>query len=126
LDQEKGHLETALEGNTKGAFEENVFFGKIFMAIDNLSSRCDEVNKSIKASGKTTAKKGDKKDEVGEDGKPIEKKEKHAAAEGEEVNQLLNIDHAVRKLGNCSNGILDFLKLISQEDRKEKGRRGGK
>lgn len=35
LEQERSMLETALEGNSKGAFEENVFFGKIFMAIDN-------------------------------------------------------------------------------------------
>jgi chromosome segregation ATPase len=35
LEQERSTLETALEGNSKGAFEENVFFGKIFMAIDN-------------------------------------------------------------------------------------------
>jgi hypothetical protein len=121
-------LETALEGNTKGAFEENVFFGKIFMAIDNLSSRCAEVNNSIKVAkvsgGKKTDKESHKPVEIGEDGKPVEKKEKNTEAHAEEVNQLLNIDAAVRKLGVVSDNIMDFLKLINNQDKNEKGRKG--
>jgi hypothetical protein len=84
-----------------------------------------EVNNNIiKVAKKGDGKKADKPVEIGEDGKPVERKEKNTEANAEEVNQLLNIDAAVRKLGVVSDNIMDFLKLMTHQDKKEKGRKG--
>lgn len=54
MEQDKALIETNLDGTTKNAYSDNIIFGKIFMAIDNLYSRCNEVNQAIKQQTKKT------------------------------------------------------------------------
>jgi len=124
LEQEMSQLETSLEGNTKGAFEENVFFGKIFMAIDNLATRCIETKDNIKIQkNKNEPKKGDKKESGNADQDKDDKKDGKMENPDNDAQQLLKVDAAVRKLGIVADNISDFLKIVNHPEKKEKAKK---
>lgn len=118
-------METNLDGTTKNAYTDNIIFGKIFMAIDNLHSRCLEVNNAIKVPKKTIEKKVEKKEKAETD-KKTDKDEKKENVGNDEFSQLLNVNCACRKLTMVMDNMVDFKEIINSQhimDR-DKKRRG--
>jgi hypothetical protein len=128
LEQDRAQREMSLEGNDKGTFEENIFLGKIFMAIDNLASRCHEVNNQIKVVKEKKGAGGQEKVVVKKEGGGGGKGDKGGDKEGgdggdEGMNQLLSVGAAVKKLGVVSDGVSDLLDIVNDRGRKEKGKK---
>ena len=120
LESRVANIMQNLEGSTKNTFEENIIIGKIFMAIDNLDSRCKEINTKIKAKAEKKRME-DKKGTI----QPVPKKdEKPSKEETHDISTLQDVNIAEKKLTNVMENMSDFRYIWLNKDNVDHKKKG--
>ena len=92
---------------------ENVVTGQIFMAIENIHSKCLEIDNSIKVF------KGQKKpDAKGEGGKDKRRQDGGQSADRNSDNDMMSLAVANEKLKYVLDSLMDFREILKKEKQK--------
>ena len=94
------------------------------MAIDNLHSRCIEVNNAIKQP-KKAEKRTDKKEKAETEKKADKDEKKDSGGGNDEFSMLLNVPYACKKLTVVMDNMVDFREIINSQDKMTKEKRRG-